>query len=405
MTQFSFRAIPLERRTGDVIDGVREASDVDSLRSALREQGLVMLSARPLHVADAIRARLRRDRPRSSDGRWFFSTLRTMLASKVPIESALGTMSELAPGPRVRAVCDKVRGELRAGRSLPEAIASIERLAQPHHLAIIESGSAAGRLDHAIELVDAQLARSEALRKTLVARLTYPVILLIAAVGVVWFLATFVIPKFAETLSAMGGEMPGATALTLAAADHVVWIVPALFVVVLLLAGARDVLLGPAGKRRVSALVLKTPIVGDLVWHAQSAIVADIIATMIEGGGELLAGVDQAVGVVRSPVLAERLRAARDAVSAGADIGEAFSEQQVFPPMCAAVVRVGVKAGELGPALRRASLMAGERQEALTQRLLTFMQPAVVLLLAGVVLWVVYSLIIGMLAINDVGTL
>lgn len=152
-------------------------------------------------------------------------------------------------------------------------------------------------------------------------------------------------------------------------------------------------------------MMMRLPIIGGLIWHAQAAVITDTLATMIEGGGDVLAGLGQAQEVVSSPAVAERLSAARKKVREGADLGQAFSEERVIPPMISAILQVGIRGGDLVGGLRRCTQACLERQERATERLLVLMEPAVILLMAGAVGWVVYSLVMGMLAMNDLGGL
>ena len=103
--------------------------------------------------------------------------------------------------------------------------------------------------------------------------------------------------------------------------------------------------------------------------------------------------------------MAQRVGAARRLVREGADVGEAFAKEQVFPPMIAALLSVGIKGGDLVGGLRACTRACLERQERSTERLLILMEPAVILVMAGAVGWVVYSLVMGMLAMNDLGGL
>lgn len=407
MTTFAYTAVSIQpaAQVGGVIAGTQDAPDERSLRDELRKKGLIAIEVRPAKLSDALRAALSRDRPRRADAVWFFQTLRLLLSGSVPIEQALSTMHELAPNPRLREVCAAVREKLRGGSSLADAAASVPGLLTAQHEALLRTGHESGRLAHVVTLIDTSIASSERLRRTVTGRLIYPAILLLASIGAVWFLATFVIPKFAGTLQAMGGELPLSTSITMAGAKALVWILPPMLV---LAAGAyafRHALVGPALRAKLSALALRTPLVGPLVWHAQGAVVCDVLGTMLEGGGDVLSGLQQAYEVVSSPALADRLAQARSRVREGTDLGHAFAEAKVLPPMIAAVLQVGMKSGDLVGGLRRCTLACMEKQERITERLLVLLEPAVILFLAGTVGWVVYALVMGMLAMNDIGGL
>ncbi|MDX2115434.1 MAG: type II secretion system F family protein [Planctomycetota bacterium] len=409
MTQFAYTAIAVAGSggaPGAIVRGREEAPDERRLRSELRQRGLLVLEARPVRLRDALRASLGGSGGlKSRDVEWFFGTLRTLLASAVPIESALATMQELAPSERMRSVCGDVRSKLRGGSSLADAVASRAGLAQPRHLALLRAGHESGQLAHAVALIDSGLATARRIRSTVTGRLIYPAILLVAAVGAVWFLATFVVPKFAATLEALGGDLPLSTRVTLGAARAAVWVAPAVLVTGVVLWALRGRLIGRATRARLSRLALRTPLVGGLVWHREGAVISDVIATMIEGGADVLAGLEQAEQVVGSPAIGERLTAARRRIREGTDLGEAFADARVLPPMVSAVLRVGIKGGDLTGGLRRASDMCVSHQERVTEKLLVLLEPAVIVVMAGAVGWVVYSLVMGMLAMNDLGGL
>lgn len=413
MTTFAYTAVATRSGGAAPISGQREAANENAVREHLREQGLVPLSVRPVHAIDAIRSRLGGGRStlRLSDRLWFFQTLGMLLSSSVPIEGALQTMEELGPTELVKRACKVLRDRLRGGDTLAKALQALSSgeadgsrvgLATPQQLALIRSGEQAGRLAHVVQLIDTSMRNAARIRRTLASRLIYPSMLLIAAIGAVWMLGVFVIPRFAATLESLGGELPLPTRITLAASHVLVWLVPACAVVALLAVALRGRWMTPEVRKGMGRLALRLPIVGTLLWHARSAAITDIIATTIEGGGDALSGLEHAVHVAQSPVLGERVAQARTAVREGGDLGAALRAHAVLPPMLVAVVSAGMKSGELAPALRRATEMALETQEALGSRLLAVMEPMIILVMAGAVGWVVYSLVSGMLAMSTI---
>lgn len=405
MTAFAYTAIPLDARAGAFISGQRDARDESALRAALRNEGLIAIDVRPVHIVDALRHQFSADRLRARDAAWFYSTLRLLLENRVPLESSMRTVEELAPRPRLARAAAEIREALRAGTSLAEAIDKHPGLASAQRVALLRAASESGRLDHAVALIDTSISNSQRIRTTVVGRLLYPAILLLAAIGAIWFLAVRVIPSFAETLLTLGGTLPWQTRLTLDLATVLAWLVPVIFVLAILMGAMRHLWLTPRIRERIASVILRTPIVGSLAWNNQGAIVCDIMGTLIEGGADLIASIDQSREVVTSPVIARRLDVVRSKVREGTPIDQALADHAVLPPMASAVVRAGVRSGDLVGSLRRATNLCVERQEAITNRLLTLLEPAVIVLLAGTVGWVVYSLVTGMLAITDVGAL
>lgn len=401
--RYAYTAIPISNAGAAAVQGMRDALDERTLRDELRRDGMIAIRVRPVRLGDAIREAMSPDRLRGGDSSWFFQTLSTLLASKVSAESALGTMQELAPTARAGRACRDVRDALRSGSSLADAVGGVKGLASAAHVALLRSGQASGRLDHVVALVDRSIAAGAKLRRTVIAGLTYPAVLVVAAVAALWFISAWVIPRFRETLTSLGGELPMVTEFTIGAARVIMWAAPAALLALIAAFSLRGLWLTPRVRERVSRAVLRLPIVGPLVWHAQGALVADMIATMLEGGADVLSGLEQAQEVATSPEIAARLGAARKQVREGGDVGAALKQHGVLPPMPAAVVQVGVRGGELTSGLRRATEICLERQERITQRLMSLMEPAVIVFMAGAVGWIVYSLVAGMLAMYDFG--
>ena len=420
MTRFAFTAMPAGSGVGaragfrsegggaaaavsGVIRGAREASDEQSLRAALRSEGFIALEIRPLKVMDAFRASFSSTdtKLRKADAAWFFQMLARLLKHAVPVESALNTMDELAPTPRAKDACVKVREALRGGVALADAVERIPGLATRQHVALLRSAQSSGKLDHAAILVDRSIASTQKLRRTIASGLIYPGLLLCTSIAVVWFLATFVIPTFAETLDELGGKLPWQTAVTLWAARILVWAFPIAVVGGVILWRVRGGVLPPGARRAIAEYSLRAPVVGPLLWNAQGAMVCDTLATMIEGGADVLSGLGQAEEVASSPVVARRVGEARRKVREGIDLGRAFRECQVLPREAQAVVQIGMRSGDLTGALGQAAAVCTEHQERVTQRLLSLLEPLVIVVMAGAVGWVVYSLVVGMLAMNQ----
>ncbi len=401
MTQFSYKAIQVSGGASATVTGTREAPDERTLREDLRAGGLIVIDARPVRLADALKAQVGSSRPRRGDSVWFFQTLNVLMQGRVPIESALSTMRDLAPNPRQRAACDGVRDKLRSGASFADAVGAVPGLAAPHHIEVLRSAAESGSLERAIELIDESLTRTGELKRMLIGRLIYPVLLLIVAVLVVWGLATFVIPKFAQQLSDLGGELPWPTMVTVEIAGALVWAGPILAGGAIVAFAARKQLVTPRMRAALSRLAIRTPVVRDLVWRQQSAMLCDMLATMLAGGGDLLEGLAQARRVVTSPEIVGRLDAAEREVREGRNLGEAFDAHDVLPSLELAMLRTGLESGDLVSGLRRATATSVRRQDEVTQRLMTLFEPAVILVLFLLVAWVVYSLVAGMISMND----
>lgn len=402
MTNYAYTAIPLSSAASRLVSGRVEAADERSARADLRARGLVPVDVRPVSLLDALRAFGRRDTPSAADRAWVFQNLSMLLTAKLPVDQAIVTMHELAPSARLRAACEAIRDALRRGGTLADAVERQPGLATDQHIAILRSGAESGRLDHAVSLVDRSIATRQRIRRVVIGKMIYPAILLVAAIGVTWYLATMVIPKFAEQLA--GTPLPLSTRLTLSAGAVLAWVVPLVGALIVAAILTRRVWVTPSLRSRLSILALRLPLIRTLAWNFQSSVITDVMGTMLDGGADVLASMTQAREVVSSPEISRRLAAAERAVREGADLGDALVKQGVLPTVPMALVRVGMRTGELPAALRRATDASLDAQERTTDRLLTFLEPAVILLMSAGVGWMVYSLIAGMMALRSAAT-
>lgn len=402
MTRYAWTAVPMDASNARVLSGRDQAVDESRLRESLRDRGLLPVDVRPVSLIDAWRAARSGERPTKRDRVWFFSTLATLLSSNIPVAGAMDTMRELADNRATSHAVNSVAESLRHGRSLAEAVSAVPDLASAQDAALLRSGEASGRLAHVIALIDRSIAMREKIRRTLIAKLSYPAILLFASVVVLWFLSVVVIPRFAEQLAAAGIPLPFQTASTLVVADVLMWVLPILVLAGAALLATRSMWYTGAVRLWVARLTLRLPIVSTLVWNNQSAVMTDIMATMLEGGADVLTGLRQAHEVVGHEVIAERLARATEDVRGGRELGDALSQHEVLPPIPLALVRVGLKGGQLVDSLRRATEQALDIQEQLVQRLITLLEPLIILFMSVSVFWVMYALISGMLAVGQV---
>jgi general secretion pathway protein F len=404
MTTFTYKAIPAGAG-GAMVTGALDAPSADTVRATLRDKGLIVIELKSSKGLPAFSLKSRKSALKRKDVVWFFQTLRRLLASSVPIEQAMSTMVELAPTPGAERACTTTLDSLRTGDSLADAVQRTSGLARPQHLALLRVGHESGRLRHCVELIESSIESRERLRKTIVSKLTYPVIVVLAALGAVLFLSTYVIPSFAETLESAGAALPLSTQITLDASRWLIWIIPPLILAGLAALTLKPQDLSPNFRRLIDRSAHRLPIVRDLITLSQGAIIVDTVATMLEGGGDLLAGLEQAHDAITSPIVRDRLAQAVKAVREGHDPGEALHENDVLPLQADALVRIGVRSGDLVNALKQAAAVCIEEQEQAADRLLTLMGPVILLSLALVVLWIVYSLISGMMSINDISAL
>lgn len=403
MTEFAYRAASSHAPERGRID----AADAAGARRALRERGLVPIEVRPVGAG----ARWRMDTSsrtsvKSADRVWFFRTLERFLTRGAPLEEGVAAAEDLASTPARKDASARVLERLRQGDALADACAAAPGLAPARYAAILRVGHASGRLARSVAVVADSLENAARMRRQILGQLIYPAVVVVAAMICVWILAALVVPRIAEQLEAMDAPLPTATLWTLGATRVFVWLAPIALLGVAIAAFLwRRGVVPQEQKSRVARAMWRVPIWRDLLWNSRAAAAAETIATLLEGGGELLEGLDLARDAMGDPVMEDRLSRARSRIREGADPATALAEEDVFPPEPAAVLQIGSRAGDLGGGLASAAEACAVQRDALSGRLTTLINPAVMVLMGVIVGWLFYSLLAGMLAMNDAGAL
>ncbi len=302
--------------------------------------------------------------------------LAALLPAGMPLARALGVAATLTTGAVAEAL-EAVRRRVERGESVATALAAYPDLFPPLYVGVVRAGEKSGDLDAAFRRLAAQLERDAQLRSRLVSASIYP--LLLATVGgiAVLVLVLFVLPRFAELLQGAGARLPRSTAIVLGLATLLSRFWP------LVLAGAVAVPLGSVGylrtvegRRAGARLLLGIPLVATLRRHALAARFARLVG-------------------VRDEAARIRLR-----VREGAALHQAIAEGTLFPAILTQVVAVGEEAARLEEFLLKAADILEEKTERVLQRLVTLLEPALIVFFGGVVGFVALSLFQAIYGIN-----
>jgi len=326
--------------------------------------------------------------------------LAALLPAGMPLARALGVAATLTTGAVAEAL-EAVRRRVERGESVATALAAYPDLFPPLYVGVVRAGEKSGDLDAAFQRLAAQLERDAQLRSRLISASIYP--LLLATVGgiAVLVLVLFVLPRFAELLQGAGARLPRSTAIVLGLATLLSRFWP------LVLAGAVALPLGIVGylrtvegRRAGARLLLGIPVVRTLRRHALAARFARLVGVLLGGGAPLLAALADAQESLADPVARDEAARIRLRVREGAALHQAIAEGTLFPAILTQVVAVGEEAARLEEFLLKAADILEEKTERVLQRLVTLLEPALIVFFGGVVGFVALSLFQAIYGIN-----
>jgi type II secretory pathway component PulF len=395
MPTYAYQAVD---GSGKRTRGQAQAVSSGALARTLEERGLFVLDVAESSEGDGARSGFRFGRRR--EVLEVTRALAALLPVGMPLAQALNAASGVASGD-VRAALQEVRARVERGDTLSSALAEHRNLFSPLYGGLVRAGERSGDIDAAFGRLAAQLERDEALRGKILSASIYPMLLATAGSVAVTVLLFFVLPRFVTLLEGSGAKLPRSTATLLAfsGALHRLW--PVLLLIPLAIAAfAAWATNTDEGRRVWSRIMLTLPGVRTLRRYALAGRFARLVGVLLGGGAPLLAALDDTVESIGDPLARDDTVRIRTKVREGSSLRAAVAESSLFPPMLAQLIGVGEDAGQLRVFLTKSADIFEERTERATQRLATFLEPAMIVMFGAIVAFVALSLLQAIYGIN-----
>ena len=400
MPAFDYVAVDAGGRT---LTGALTAADEAAARALLERRKLM-----PLEVTSARGVIQKGDRVRQAKGgklnaRTLALTTRQLatLVSVAPIEEALRTIALQADRPAVRRVLEGVHGGVIEGRRLSDAMALQGQAFPPLYRAMVSAGESSGALEPILERLADGLERDQTVRGKVITALVYPAVLAVVALGVIGALMAFVVPRVVDQFDSMNQTLPLLTRLVIGVSDLMRdwgWLAGVLLVLALL-AGA-VALRTPAVRLQADTALLRLPLIGRLTRDLHGAKMARTLSTMIAAGLPVLEGLTITARTVSNRRLRLATETMADAVREGGGLSAAMRRADVFPPILVHMTASGESSGRLEPMLERAADYLEREFSTFTAVMLSLLEPAIIVVMGGVVALIVLSILLPILQIN-----
>lgn len=384
-TVFRYRAA---RPNGSIVLGWLTAAETSEVWRILDERGL-----NPITIQSAghvIRPRKRASRQALAV---LFRAVATFVKAGVPLERALAASERLA-NRHLAGTLREARQALREGKTLGSALAGDGGVMPRVVIGMIAAGEHAGRLGAALEQVAEHLEREADLISRTRQALVYPMLLAAAGSVSVAMLVGIVIPRFAALVADAGGTLPVTTRLLLetGAALRENWLF-LMLVLAMSVGFVRWILSNPSRRLEIERNVLAIPALGALRHAFAGARLTTALGGMLQAGVPLSIALERSGEAVSNPAIAARLQKARAQIVAGEPVTRAFTANLVVPESLLPVIAIGEEAGQLGPMLERAGVIAAQDVERRLSALVKIAEPALVLLFGAIVALVAMALL------------
>lgn len=326
--------------------------------------------------------------------------LAAFVRAGIPITEAMSDLSEGSENKAVRAALDRISEDLRSGMTLSDAFAARPRDFPPFYIGILRSAELTGNLSDVLDQLAVYIERDLEARRKIRTAMMYPAIVAIMAVLTSVILAFFVLPKFEVFFSSLDAQLPLPTRMLLAVNAFVqkwMWLIVGAMVASVggFVVGVRT----RAGRRLRDRAMLRIPVVGPTIRSSVTERFTRVLASMVHGGIPLPVAMDVASSSLHNLAFEEPLAVARAQMLDGAGLAGPIAETEMFPHMAVQMMRVGEQTGTLDRQLDMAAGFYGREMDHQVKKLSALVEPAIILVMGGLVGFVAIALVSAMYGI------
>ena len=402
MALFNYKAVNPDgrRRTGSL-----QADSPRQVRAQLREQGLVPLDVTLSKAQGAANA------PRFAN---FFSRLTslelavatrqmaTLLNAGLPVEETLLATAQQSDRIRTRNLFMMVRSRVLEGRSLAQSLAEHPQSFENIYVSAVEAGERAGYLPGILtSLAEYTEGRHKSIQNLSMA-MVYPIMLFLLSLAVVAGLLGYVVPDMVAVFERTEQALPLITRVLIAASD---WVrdygVIALIAVALAALALRVAMRQKSARLRFDYLVLSVPLIRRVSRGLHTSRYANTLGVLTSSGVPLAEAMSIAASVVKNSAMQSGFNEATRRVTEGTSFASALKEVPHVPPIMVHMAASGEKSGQLDTMLVRVAEYQHEEFERITNTLIRLFEPAMLLIMGGLVLTIVLAILLPITQMNQ----
>ena len=399
----SYRYTARDER-GHAVTGTLTAHSPEALADQLRRTGYLVTKSKELVEVGSLATWLQRTQRVGDEALVLFNVqLSTMVQVGIPLVTALDTLAQQTTHPRLRLAIGEVAKTVEAGAGFSEALAQHPTIFSPLFISMVRSGELSGKLDEILRRLAKFTKHQAGLRQQVVTALTYPAFLLLIGTGLGTFLVTGIIPKFMKIFIEAHVPLPLPTQL-------LYWVSEALrrygigILAGMLAAGVglQRYVRRLEGRRRIDALLLTVPALGDLVRHAALSRLARALETLLSSGVPVLDALSIAHDTCGNLIIADVCRTAQASVQAGGTLSDSLKASHEFPPMVVQMIAVGEVSGTVDRMFGEIADHYDELIQHYIQRLTSLIEPVFLLVMGGMVAFIMASILLPLFRMVNV---
>ncbi len=317
----------------------------------------------------------------------FTRQMATMMKAGVPLLQSFDIIGEGFDNPNMRKLVDDLKQEVAAGNSFATALRKKPQYFDDLYCNLVDSGEQSGALETLLDRVATYKEKTEALKAKIKKAMNYPIAVVLVAIIVSAILLIKVVPQFQEVFANFGAELPAFTLMVIGLSEALQewWFI----VLVGLIAGAFA--FKEAHKRSekfrnwFDRLLLKVPVVGDILYKSSVARFARTLSTTFAAGVPLVDALDSVAGATGNVVFRSATMKVKNDVSTGMQLNFSMRTTGTFPTMAVQMTAIGEESGSLDEMLAKVATFYEDEVDNMVDSLTSLMEPMIMAVLGVLV--------------------
>lgn len=385
---------------GKNITGIIDADGAAAARQKIRAAGNYPVNLKEVQAADSKESSASSfsfsnffARVRPAEVAIMTRQLATLISAGFPLVTALESLQSQITSPALKKNIAKIKGDVVEGSSFANALSKHPAIFSSVYVNMVNAGETSGTLEIVLERLADITEKQQALQSRVVTAMIYPILIMLIGTLIMVFLFIYVIPNITSIFEDMKQQLPLPTQILIGMSDvfkSFWWVL--LLLVAGILTGFRQIRQSTKGRHWLDQLALNLPITGPLTRRLAAARFARTLSSLLDNGVSMMPSLDIVRNIVGNVHIAQVVENATVEVGKGQGLGNALQHGNAFPPMAIQMIQVGEQSGNLEDMLNKVADVFEREVETTLMRLTAMLEPIMVLLMAGVVLFIILSI-------------
>jgi len=401
MVEYLYKATTL---SGQTVEGAMDGKDEESIIQSLHQLGYIPIRI-VSHQEKGTGFRLPsflRQRVGVKNLLSFTQELSTLISAGLPLDRSLSILGTLTENETLREAVKDVLKKVEGGNSLAEALGNHPRIFPKLYINMVKAGESGGFLETILSRLAQYLQGTKEIKDHLISVMIYPLILTIVTGVSITVLVTFVIPRFARIFSDIKQTIPLPTQIVLTFSQLVrgYWWA-GVGAALLVYRGMKAYTKDEERRWRWDRSKLRWMVVGDLIKKVEAARFARTLGTLLQSGVSILPAFNLVKEISQNLAISRSIAHVQDRLREGKGISRSMEETGVFPPLAIHMISVGEETGTLDQMLIKVAEAYEESVRTAVKRFVSLLEPLIILVMGGVILFIVISILWAILSVND----